>query len=346
MSLGQRIEHARKLSGRSYRELAGQVGVSYNAIWKYAQDMDYPSSSVLLRLAQALGVSPDYFFREITVTLGKPSFRCKPELSCKEEKQLLARIEDWLERLHEAEMIFEAEGSTGFKFPRGFPIKVHNFDEIERAAERLRQVWRIGIDAIDDLIALMEDKRLRVYQAELARPFDGLIVSVTDEEYVVAINGTFSGDHQRFSLAHELGHLMLKPASNLDSEKAAYRFAAAFLVPEAVAISRLGKQRSRLDLQELHLIKHEYGFSMQAWVRRAQELGILPDSHAKALLSRFKKNGWDHTEPGDQYRKERPQRLERLVYRAMAEGLISESRAEELLNQPLSRNLVFMGDKK
>jgi len=85
----------------------------------------------------------------------------------------------------------------------------------------------------------------------------------------------------------------------------------------------------------LHLLKHKYGLSMQAWVYRAKDLGILSESSATRLFRQFRQKGWHRLEPGDQIPPEEPKRMKRLVLRALAEDVVSESRAAELLGMPL-----------
>ena len=145
---------------------------------------------------------------------------------------------------------------------------------------------------------------------------------------------TASPDRLRFSLAHELGHLMLDVGESLDAEKAANRFAGAFLVPRSAVIRELGSRRDALDRQELHLLKHKYGLSMQAWVFRARDLGIVDAATATRYFRWFRQNGLHLQEPGDALPPETPQRLTRLVLRAVAEDVISHGRAAELLGMP------------
>ena len=73
---------------------------------------------------------------------------------------------------------------------------------------------------------------------------------------------------------------------------------------------------------------------MQAWVYRARDLGILSEARAKQLFIFFRRNGAYRIEPGDALPSEEAQRLTRLVLRALAEDIISQSRAEELLGMP------------
>jgi Zn-dependent peptidase ImmA (M78 family) len=150
----------------------------------------------------------------------------------------------------------------------------------------------------------------------------------------IVIRADMPGDRQRFCIAHELGHIMLMPAG-LDEEKAAHRFAAAFLLPEAAARFELRDKRTDLSLYELHLLKHRYGLSMQAWIYRACDLDIISKAKARSLFKTFSTRGWRKLEPGDAIAPEVPRRFERLVMGALADGLISEPRAGELLSMPV-----------
>jgi Zn-dependent peptidase ImmA (M78 family) len=87
-------------------------------------------------------------------------------------------------------------------------------------------------------------------------------------------------------------------------------------------------------MNELYLLKQKYGLSMQAWIYRAKDLEIIPANTAERLFRRFRAIGWHRCEPGEAYPSERPLRMERLVYRALAEDMISHSRARELLGDP------------
>ncbi|MDZ7844749.1 MAG: ImmA/IrrE family metallo-endopeptidase [Anaerolineales bacterium] len=96
--------------------------------------------------------------------------------------------------------------------------------------------------------------------------FDALVFWANERIPVIVVKGGIPGDRQRFNLARELGHILLDLSDNVDEEKAAHRFAGAFLVPRQKAIEELGEHRQRLSVQELHILKHKYGLSMQAWI--------------------------------------------------------------------------------
>ena len=74
---------------------------------------------------------------------------------------------------------------------------------------------------------------------------------------------------------------------------------------------------------------------MQAWISRAKDVGILSEANAVSMLKLFSQRNWRHEEPGKAVSPEEPQRFKRLVIHAQCEGMISRSRAAELLNEPL-----------
>jgi hypothetical protein len=74
---------------------------------------------------------------------------------------------------------------------------------------------------------------------------------------------------------------------------------------------------------------------MQAWIFRARDLEIISPSMARQLFQQFRVSGWHRKEPGEDYPSEKTLRMERLIYRALAEDLISRSKAQELLGKPL-----------
>jgi hypothetical protein len=91
----------------------------------------------------------------------------------------------------------------------------------------------------------------------------------------------------------------------------------------------LGRHRNHISTYELHILKYKYGLSMQEWVYRAKDLGIISESGAQEYFRKFKR------EPGDQLPSEQPKRFERLVMRALSEQMITQARAAEFLGRSL-----------
>jgi Zn-dependent peptidase ImmA (M78 family)/DNA-binding XRE family transcriptional regulator len=335
MTIGEQLKSARQRANMNLRKLGEQAGVSAQAISKYERGMDVPSSGVLMRLAKVFNVKVDYFLRPPTVTLSEPCYRKRKKLSAKDSDKIHAQTLEWLERYITAESLFD--DPVVFRYP-DIVRRIAAIGDAERVAQQTREAWNLGMDPISNLVEVMEGRGIKVGVVDGADEFDALILWANETIPVMVVRSNVDGDRQRLSLAHELGHLILdipEEWSDKDAEKAAYRFGAAFLAPAASARQELGEHRSWLDIYELHLLKHKYGMSMQAWIFRAQDLGILPDADAVRMYRWFNSRGWREKEPGDPYPPEKTLRLEQLVTHALAEDIISQTRAAELLGRPL-----------
>jgi Zn-dependent peptidase ImmA (M78 family) len=197
----------------------------------------------------------------------------------------------------------------------------------------------VGLDPIEGLLEVCEDQGIKIGLVNGHKDFDALTLWANHDIPVIVLRRDIPGDRQRFCLAHELGHLVLQPVEHVDPEKAAHRFAGAFLAPRPAVEFELGSKRHSISLYELHLLKHKYGLSMQAWIYRAKDLEILSKTAAAQMFKRFRQQGWHHEEPGDALPPEEPQRFKRLVMHALCEGIISQARAAELLGVSLSQFL-------
>jgi Zn-dependent peptidase ImmA (M78 family)/DNA-binding XRE family transcriptional regulator len=346
MSIGERIKQGRQIRGYSQRELANSAGVSAQAISKYERDLDVPGSGVLIRLSRALDVGVEFFVRPHRISRISPCFRKHCSISRKGEGAIIAKIRDWLEKYLEIESILlPDEKDFAFKCPAGFPRKVQSFADVEAAAVDLRDAGDLGLDCIENLTSLLEDRGIKVGIVDADDGFDACTFDAEDDRriMVIVVRSGIPGDRQRFSLAHELGHLMLETKNGLDPEKAANRFAGAFIVPKAAVKFELRDRRKTLGDYELHMLKDKYGLSMQAWIFRARDLGFISEVRALALFKRFSAKGWHMKEPGEPYPSEKPMRFTRLVMGALAEGIISENRASELLGKPMQ---LFLSEVK
>ena len=121
--------------------------------------------------------------------------------------------------------------------------------------------------------------------------------------------------------------------TKVDEEKAAHRFAGAFLMPADALWAEIGKHRTAIGWGELFELKQLFGASVQAITYRCKDLGIFSKATFRRLFNDFSRFGWrrppykePHTRKGEE-----PKRFERLTFRALAEGAISESKAAELL---------------
>ena len=144
-----------------------------------------------------------------------------------------------------------------------------------------------------------------------------------------------SFERQRFTIAHELGHLVLDIQSMVKEERACQRFAGAFLAPGNELIREVGRRRFNFGFDELIEVKHIFGISAAALVMRMRDLGIITEATVRDIFGGIG-SSWRTEEPRPLERTESPPRFRRLCLRALAENEISESKAAELLRLRVS----------
>ncbi|HCJ6265389.1 TPA: helix-turn-helix domain-containing protein [Pseudomonas aeruginosa] len=332
--IGERLKRARAAAGLSMQELGQQVGVSANMIKKYEHDESMPGSSILLGLSKALAVRTEYFFRPFKVELKGVEYRKRSSTPASTLKRIEADVLDQAERWQELANLWPNFPLSQFSAPEGLPAHIQSMDQIDEVADHVRAAWSLGLNPIPDLIDVLESHGILVIitHVDVQAKFDGLQATVADKP-VIVVSANWPGDRQRFTLAHELGHLLLHGRLDeaLDEEKACHRFASALLLPASAMRQQLGAKRTMLEVRELYLLKLEYGLSMQSCLYRAADLGIISDTVRHRLFMVFSTNGWRKQEPGEPYRSESTLLFQQLVYRALGEGIVGESKAAELL---------------
>ena len=344
--IGSRLKLARAATGLSLRALEEELNglVTAQAIGKYERDEMMPSSTVLIALARALGVTEDYLLNPADVELLAVEFRKHKLTSVKEDATVRARILSEVERYIEVERILRLDAR-----PPALPRMrvVRNFDDVEKAALELRNAWQLGDDAIPNLCELLEEKGVKVCAISLPKKISGVQAVVHTAEDarlpVIVVNADHAGERQRFTVAHELGHLYLDVKGTLDPESACQRFAGAFLVPADVLVREVGRSRRTITPRELFELKLLFGVSAQAIAYRCKDLGIISQSAYAGVFRLFNARGWRIEEPRP-FTKERPARFERLCIRALAEGTISESKASELLQKTVKEVVESMDE--
>ena len=337
--ISNRLKLARSAAGLSLRELSERIDrqVTAQAIGKYERDEAMPRSGVLIALADALHVSVNYLTGDPGISLQSVEFRTKKVIGKRQEDSVRAMVIHRLERYMALEEILDLPSVHWIK-PRLAPYPVVNdLLEADRAASNLRHEWGLGVNPIPDMADLLEDRGVKVLFCNLPTLIDGLTAHVRrdglPDAFVILVNEEHTRDRQRLTIAHEIGHLVLDVRPGVNEEVAAYRFAGAFLMPEEVVWARVGKHRTDMHWKELIALKLLFGMSIQAITYRCGELGVISQALKGRMFDKFTDLGWrdpPYREPLDGLG-ERSGRFERLCIRALAEGVVSESRAAELL---------------
>lgn len=339
--IGNRLKRARDALGLSLRELEAAIHgqVSAQAIGKYERNEMMPGSTALLALAKALHVSPEYLLSERDIELAGVDFRKAPQAGVKEERAVMAAVLDQVERYIELEELTPGSENL-WRAPKGPEFDINRIESAEQAAESLRGLWELGIDPIPIMAELLEEKGVKVIALNLPENISGSKAFVRRPKQndipVIVVNERHNGERQRFTLAHELAHLVLRFSgmSESDQEKAADRFAGAFLMAGEMIKRLLGAHRTSISLGELADLKKLFKVSIASLVVRCSQLNVLQKSAYGRLWAQIRALGWNGPASNEPYSfpGEIPQRMERLCLRAVAELAISEPKAAELLS--------------
>ncbi|MCD8503843.1 MAG: XRE family transcriptional regulator [Burkholderiaceae bacterium] len=345
--IADRIRQARLAAGLTLAELGNQLGVSHTAIQKFEKGFLTPSSTQLLKLAQACGIRTEYFFRTRNVTLLNAEFRKRTTFGKTAQESIKLKVVEMVEKRMELLSSFPNWPLPTFVSRQTLtvlPKRIKAIDEIDAFADKVRDCWQLGMNPIGDLTDTLEGLGLLVIVVDDDHPgFSGMTAMAQTQDGerhpIVAVSKRWPGDRQRFTLAHEVGHILLngRLTADIDEEKACDRFAGSFLVPCTAVHHLLGDKRHALEWQELYTLKHDFGLSMAGWLARAKQCRVITDSIYLSTIKRFSARGWRRLEPGDPLPQEEPRLFHQLVYRALAEQYISEAKAAELLGIPLMR---------
>jgi Zn-dependent peptidase ImmA (M78 family)/transcriptional regulator with XRE-family HTH domain len=339
-NFADRFKSARLLSGFSLQDVADKLtkSVTRQAIYRYEKGEVIPDSETIAELSKLFNVRPDFFFNTTVVEIGEVSYR-KLKIPAKEETRIKEQTKDYLSRY------LELEDLLGIKAPFVNPLKdypkVSDYGNVNAAADLLREKWNLGTNALSNIAALLEDKNIKVLKLNASTGFDGLQTYANGTIPVIAYNERQLNkkDRIRFTLLHELAHLLLKFDASLSSnqiEKLCHQFAGAVLMPESAIKQELGEFRHRLSINELGKIKQQYGISMQAIVMRANVCKIVTDNYKRQFFDWMEENGWRTEEPINYEGNEESGRFDQLIFRALVEELISFSKAAALKNMSLA----------
>ncbi len=331
-SFSDRLRSARIMKGWSLQELADNLdfSLSKQALNKYELGEMKPTEEVLRALSVALGVKPDFFLRTSNIQLGKIEFRKSPKLSVKEVDSVKEKVIEFLERYLEVEQLLNLDCS----FEKPLTDIVYKPEEVDQLVSKLNIKWSIGFDPISSVIALLEEKGIRVLEMDLPEEFDGLSTYV-GKIPVIVISKNYTIERKRFTALHELGHLILNIHPEADKERICHAFAGAMLLPDNCLEKLIGEKRKNIAIGELVRIKEQFGISVQAIMMRAQLKGIITYYHTLSFWRMIKQNKKE--EGLGQYNGvEKCYRFEHLVLRLAAEEVVSLSKAASLAGMKLS----------
>lgn len=283
MNRGARIKHARESRGYSQTELARLMGMPQAALSR-TENQQQVDDQLLTKFSTVLGYPVAYF--------GKEPFRIDQNETMHYRKRASVKVKDLMKfDNHNNDLLIAIDALlASIDIPELDIPQITPTPELTPAAIAcdLRQALGLGMLPIDRIVYLLEKHGVIVYflnpEGEAAEKIDGFTAPTPQGHAVILVNGTKSNDRIRFTLAHELGHLVMhlrrndRPAESEDEqEKQANQFAAEFLMPREVC----GRDFYGLKFRELAFWKRKWLVSKQAIIHRAAELGCITAATAR-----------------------------------------------------------------
>ena len=334
--IGERLTQLRLAQNLTLEELSAKIGgiVTKQALSKYELSQAQPSPLVLTKLSGVLGVKANYFLSPSPITVKFIAYRRAASLPEREKARVESVVTQCLEDRVRVQTLV---GQTKSDILPWNGLEISSLEDTEKQAKHMRDLWDLGTSPISNMVETFEEHQLCVLSIEADEKFDGISALGCDASGNVLAGAIVTrknvpGERQRLNLTHELGHSVLKIPSNIDEEKAAFRFGSALLVPSEQLFKAVGTKRSYIHISELQILKKQFGISIQALLRRMWELGIINDTYYRRWCVYISKEGLKRREPGE-LPVETPQWLARNLSRLVGEGAIAKDEAEHMLGK-------------
>lgn len=283
---------AREYRGISQTDLSKQiVGLSQSNLSKFEKGFDVLSDSIVETLIDVLDFPKNFFKKTINNDIEIAHYRKRSGIT----KELRTQLESNNKILG----YLVDQLNISIDFPN-FSLK--SLDPEEFTPEEIAKFTRktMGLDRREPVInifTLLESHGIIVIEFnDVSDKFDGVSFITDKGVSVIIINKNFPNDRKRFTLAHELGHILMhingdfpNPIHRDEKQKEieANRFASEFLMPEeGIKNSLIG-----LNLYDLAPLKKYWHTSKQSLIRRAKDLNCIPDFRAKYFMIELSRMG-------------------------------------------------------
>jgi Zn-dependent peptidase ImmA (M78 family)/transcriptional regulator with XRE-family HTH domain len=277
------------------RAEAGRLAVNGERLELYAKALRYPSH-LLCTGGEVHGIGVGLVHHRKRASLGAQALR-----------RIHAELA--LSRLHVRALVVAVADEQPHRFRH---LEVDDLDTPADAASTLRKEWELPPGPVAHLVEVIERVGGFVLIRDLGtRELDAVSQWAIGEAPLFLLNQQAPTDRFRWSLTHELGHIAMhtEPGPSSVQERQADEFASEFLMPASNIRAGL---RGGVDLNKLLSLKQQWGVSMAALARRAQNLGAITDWQYRNLMIEMSALGYRTQEPGAMA-PERPRRLRMIV---------------------------------
>lgn len=170
----------------------------------------------------------------------------------------------------------------------------------EQVASEVRKHLLMGEGPVDNMVQVLESLSIMVMSIDFnAIALDSRPILTQARQPIVVVNNQLLGDRLRYTLAFELGHILmhmseLHPGEDDVLRHRANLFAAEFLMPRQAIVQEFDQD---VTIELLAQLKKKWKVSMQALLFRANTLGKITDNQKRYLLTQFQQRGIKKREP-------------------------------------------------
>ncbi|QHB37876.1 hypothetical protein SEA_OPIE_33 [Gordonia phage Opie] len=328
---GERLLVLRHLTGLTQGEMAARLGVSGGFLSHITKGSKAFPTSLAQNASMQFKVPQSFFaVRTAPEDVGPVTFKKTSSARTRDENRVVALYTE------AARLFRHVSEESGYK-PSMLPV-VDAHEDPEDVASAVRTLAGLQPAApISNMTRLIERLGVGVVHtldpeghsdnahAGASRP------SRATTRPLIALVCDLPGAEQRFTLAHELFHVMAD--QDLDRgltlvrdprELRANRFAGALLLPREAAEMHLSET---LTLHGYLKVKAEFGLSVGAIIHRAQDLDLISARRAKSLYIQWSSAGWRRDEPVPVTR-ERPLLLDQALKRVYGRSYAAKASHE------------------
>jgi Zn-dependent peptidase ImmA (M78 family)/transcriptional regulator with XRE-family HTH domain len=285
---GELLRLARQYRGFNQRELALALFVEPSTVSRIENGIVEPSPDFVRRVPGVLKLPPEFFQQNdrvygLPLSVHPSMWRKKAAVSQHAVDRALAELN--IRMMHLRRLIRAVEYEPALPLPQ-LDIETYKGD-IEAIATAVRRTWMVPAGPIQDLTSWIERTGCFVIHIDLPdAAMDGVTIQAPDiTPPCIFLNRDQPADRMRFSLAHELGHLVMHRIPTPRMEEEANAFAGAFLAPAKDILPYFS--RRRIDLALLANLKPEWRMAMAALLYRAKQLKFVNDNQARYLWQQF-----------------------------------------------------------
>lgn len=309
---GDMLRLARQMRGFHQTDAAKRLGIDQSMLSRLENGVVEFREELAQKAVSVYGF-PLAFFHQRDPIYGAPvsvhpMWRRKADVSARELDSVVAELN--IRVMHLRRLLQSAEVANTNNLPR---MDIDEFVDPERVAGLVRGHWRVPAGPLRNLTLLVEKAGVVVVRSPLGgSSISGVTFAVPGMPPVIALNDDQPADRWRYTLAHELGHLVLHRFPTANMEKEANDFATALLMPDADV--RRYFSGKRIDLALLAALKPEWKVSMAALLMRAHKLKFLSDNQYTYLWKQISARGYRLREPAAlDFEREQPEVLGQLM---------------------------------